>query len=112
MRSRKTADMLAPILDGHLSSALCHMGMISHRLGRASQPAAILERVRADRLALEHFDSMKEHLERNGVELSKPSLMLGPSLAFDPARERFTDNDAANQLLRRADRKPFVVPEV
>jgi hypothetical protein len=104
--------MLAPILDGHLSSALCHMGMISHRLGRASRPNEILERVRADRLALEHFESMKEHLERNGVELSKPSLVLGPSLAFDPARERFTDNDAANKLLRRADRKPFIVPEV
>jgi predicted dehydrogenase len=112
MRSRKTADMLAPILDGHLSSALCHMGMISHRLGCASQPAEILERVRADRLALEHFESMKEHLERNGVELAKPSLVLGPSLAFDPASEQFTDNDAANKLLRRADRKPFIVPEV
>jgi len=112
MRSRKTADLVAPILEGHLSSGLCHTGMVSHRLGCASRPAEIVERIRADRLALEHFESMKEHLERNGVDLAKPSLVLGPSLAFDPASERFTNNDAANKLLRRADRKPFVVPDV
>ena len=88
------------------------MGMISHRLGRASRAAEILEQVRADHLASEHFESMKEHLERNGVDLTNPALALGPSLAFNPTRERFTDNAAANRLLRRADRKPFVVPEV
>ena len=112
MRSRKVADQVAPILEGHLSSGLCHMGMISHRLGRATRAAEILEQIRADHLASEHFESMKEHLERNGVDLASPALALGPSLTFDPARERFTGNDAANRLLRRADRKPFVVPEV
>jgi len=112
MRSRKVADQVAPILEGHVSSGLCHMGMISHRLGRATRAAEILEQIRADRLASEHFESMKEHLERNGVDLASPALAMGPSLAFDPARERFADNDAANRLLRRADRKPFVVPEV
>lgn len=111
MRTRKTADLSAPILEGHLSSALCHTGMISHQLGRAAPAGEILERLRADQLALEHFESMKEHLGRNGIDLAKPSLMLGPSLAFDPARERFSDNEAANRLLRRADRQPYVVPE-
>ena len=112
MRSRTAAEQSAPILDGHLSSGLCHTGMISHRLGRTARPEEILERIRADRLASEHFAAMKEHLERNGVDLAKPGLVLGPSLAFDPASERFTNNDAANALLRRADRKPFVVPEI
>jgi hypothetical protein len=112
MRSRKPSDLAAPIIEGHLSSALCHTGMISHRIGRAARPEEILEQIRADRLASEHFESMKEHLERNGVDLTKGALTLGPSLAFDPARERFIDNDAANKLLRRVDRKPFVVPEV
>ena len=40
---------------------------------------------------------------------------IGPVLTFDPAAERFTGNDeqtaAANKLLRRDYRAPFVVPE-
>jgi hypothetical protein len=31
---------------------------------------------------------------------------------MDPATERFTNNAKANELLRREDRKPFVVPEI
>ena len=33
VRSRKIEDLHADILDGHLSSALCHLGNISYRLG-------------------------------------------------------------------------------
>jgi len=112
IRSRKPAELAAEILEGHLSAGLCHTGMISHRLGRSARPEEIAEQVKADRLASEHFAGMKEHLERNGVDLSRQMLSLGPSLAFDPVRERFIDNDAANRLLRRTDRKPFVVPEL
>ena len=112
MRSRKAVEQTAPILDGHLSSGLCHTGMISHRLGRAARTGEILEQIRADHRASEHFEAMKEHLERNAVDLAGTKLALGPSLAFDPAREQFTNNDAANALLRRAGRKPFVVPEI
>ena len=38
---------------------------------------------------------------------------IGPVLTFDPKAERFTgDNaDAANKLIRRDYRAPFVVPE-
>ena len=38
VRSRRSADLNAEILEGHLSSALCHTGNISYRLGRASVP--------------------------------------------------------------------------
>jgi hypothetical protein len=33
VRSRKHTDLNADILEGHLSSALCHLGNISYRLG-------------------------------------------------------------------------------
>ena len=33
VRSRKYEDLNADILEGHLSSALCHLGNISYRLG-------------------------------------------------------------------------------
>jgi predicted dehydrogenase len=112
MRSRKWADLSADILEGHLSSALCHLGMISHQLGRHARPEEIREQLRGNPVASDHFEAMKEHLERNEVALDTGALRLGPSLAFDPATERFVKHDAANQLLRRADRKPYVVPEV
>ncbi|HEY8503384.1 MAG TPA: Gfo/Idh/MocA family oxidoreductase, partial [Gemmataceae bacterium] len=33
VRSRRVEDLNADILEGHLSSALCHLGNVSHRLG-------------------------------------------------------------------------------
>ena len=35
VKSRKTEDLNAEVTEGHLSSALCHLGNISYRLGRA-----------------------------------------------------------------------------
>ena len=32
--SRETADLCGPIEEGHVSSALCHLGNISHLVGR------------------------------------------------------------------------------
>ncbi|MHC4482951.1 MAG: Gfo/Idh/MocA family oxidoreductase, partial [Planctomycetota bacterium] len=43
VRSRKVSDLNADILEGHLSSALCHMGNISHRLGQRQSPDEIRE---------------------------------------------------------------------
>ena len=111
IRSRKPADLKADILEGHLSSALCHTGMISHRLGQTMPAAAILERIQGNRLAADRFEAMREHLAQNGVDLSKSGAALGPWLAIDPQSERFTDHAAANALLRRDYRKPFRVPE-
>jgi hypothetical protein len=35
MRTRKSENLRAPIEDGHLSTALCHLGNISYRVGRS-----------------------------------------------------------------------------
>jgi hypothetical protein len=112
MRSRNRSDLTAEILEGHLSSALCHTGMISHRVGQSMSPGEVLERIGGNSLAAERFGSFRGHLERNGIELSKSRPALGPWLTMDPATERFVNSDAANRLLRREDRKPFIVPEV
>jgi len=111
MHSRRWEDLAADILQGHTSSALCHTGMISCRLGLRASPGEILEQIQSDRLAAENFASMKEHLERNGIDLSRSKLAMGPSLAFDPQREQFIDSPPADALLRRKDREPYVVPE-
>ena len=111
-RSRRVDDLHADILEGHLSSGLCHTGNISHRLGQKEAPDAILEKIKGDKLGAESFERMKEHLAKNEVDLSKDKLTLGVSLKMDGKTERFIDNDDANAMLKNKYREPFVVPEI
>ena len=55
---------------------------------------------------------MMEHLAINQVDPAKASLTLGVPLAIDPKRECFIGPEAAaaNALLTRQYRAPFVVP--
>jgi len=110
VRSRKHTDLNADILEGHLSSALCHTGNISYRLGAQQRPDAIKEQIKGEKGALETFERMAAHLAENGVDLVKTQGTIGPVLTMDPNTERFTGNEKANGLLSREYRKPFVVP--
>jgi predicted dehydrogenase len=111
VRARKPEMLASEALETHLSSALCHTGMISHLLGKTISEGEIKERLQEDRLAGERFEAMKEHLERNGVSLSSSAATLGPWLTMDPKAEQFIKNDRANALLTRKYRKGFEVPE-
>jgi predicted dehydrogenase len=109
VRSRKVEELNADILEGHLSSALCHTGNISILLGHAAPPADTRAFLIGEAQALETFDRMVAHLEANGVDIGSNRLTLGRALKMDPATERFTD-PFANSLLTRDYRPPFVVP--
>ena len=50
-------------------------------------------------------------LAANDVDLKKATLTLRPELEMNPKSERFTNNEAANKLVTREYRKPYVVPE-
>ena len=43
VRSRRADDLNAPVLQGHYSSTICHLGNLSWRLGRAENLAACRE---------------------------------------------------------------------
>ncbi|MBM3881123.1 MAG: Gfo/Idh/MocA family oxidoreductase [Verrucomicrobia bacterium] len=109
VRSRKSTDLTADILEGHLSSALCHTGNVSYLLGRTAAPGEIREAIRAQRDAEATFQRMLEHLKVNEVDVDATPLTLGPVLTMNPAKERFVRNRAANQLLTRDYREPYVV---
>ncbi len=111
VRSRKHTDLNADILEGHLSSALCHTGNVSYRLGQQANPDEIRERIKGEKEALETFERMAEHLAANGVDLTKTKATLGVALKMDPRKEQFLGNAEANRLLTRDYRKPFLVPE-
>jgi predicted dehydrogenase len=114
VRSRKVEDMNAPIVEGHLSTALTHLGNISQRLGRPASPAEIARQAEAHQGnydAAGAFEQIQSHLAENDVDIDKEQLVLGPWLAVDSERETFVDNPAADALLTREYREPFVVPK-
>jgi predicted dehydrogenase len=109
VRSRKVADLNADILEGHYSSALCHLANISYRLGKEVPMQPRPEGL--ERNTLEALERMEEHLRANGYKLDETKLRVGRALKFDARAERFVDDAEADKLLRRDYRKPFVVPE-
>ncbi|MBM3861754.1 MAG: Gfo/Idh/MocA family oxidoreductase [Verrucomicrobia bacterium] len=110
VRSRKMSDLAGPIREGALSSGLCHTGNISYRIGKQSSPGEILEQIKGNRDAAETFGRFKEHLAANGVNIDTTKAVIGPWLKMDAKKESFVGNDAANELLTRKYRAPFVVP--
>jgi hypothetical protein len=113
VRSRKLGDLKTDILEGHLSTSLCHMGNTSHRVGAATSPGELRERLQGDKAALETFERFQAHLAANEVDLAKTRAVLGPWLSMESKKERFHGAfaDRANALLKRDYRKPFVIPE-
>jgi predicted dehydrogenase len=113
VRSRKREDLNADILGGHLSSGLCHLGNISYRLGRPASPKEMRARLEARKVnddVRDTFERTCAHLKANGIDVEKNVLTLGPWLAFDPETETFTGNTAADAMLSRDYREPFVLP--
>jgi hypothetical protein len=111
VHSRNYQDLNADILEGHLSSSLCHTGNISYRLGQKERPEKIREAIKADRGATETFERLMAHLEANEVDIKKDQLALGVPLTMDPKTEKFEGNAKANEMLTRVYRPPYVVPE-
>ena len=109
--SRKVEDLYADILEGHLSSALCHTGNISYRLGAKKNPEEIKEALKDDKGMVESWDRMAEHLGKNDVDIAKDKVTLGVPLKMDGKTEKFLANEKGNELLTRNYRAPYVVPE-
>ncbi len=111
VRSGRRDDLNADILEGHHSSALCHLANISFRLGTAvpfDRRAGVFA---GDAAATETLDRLAEHLQQNQVPLDDSNLQVGARLEFDSSAETFRNDHQANRLLTRAYRAPFVVPD-
>src|SRR5439155_27079307 len=97
-----------------LSSALCHLGNISYRLG--SQISAeeldkkVLSNLKTTENAKETLERTLAHLKDNGVDMASTQLQVGPVLPFDQQSQTFPGHTKANAMLTRDYRKPFVVP--
>jgi predicted dehydrogenase len=111
VRSRKVEDLNADILEGHLSAALIHLANASHRLG---DPVPFTPRTRAVAGNADAEDALKRMEEHLGTEcklkLDDWKLTVGRKLTVEPSSGMVVGDAAANQLLTRNYRAPFVVP--
>src|SRR5262249_7309950 len=111
VRSRNASHLNADIEEGHISSALCHLGNISYRVGAmepfSKKPGAFGD----NKEAFETFARMEEHLRTNKVPLESTPYRIGRKLTIDPKTERFIGDNEANTYLTREYRKGFLMPE-
>jgi hypothetical protein len=107
IRSRQASDLTADISEGHISSSLCHVANISHRLGQQATQAEIRERIKGEKDITGAYERMLAHLDANGVDTRNDKLILGEALSLDLKTQRFVDNERANTLQTRTYRAPF-----
>ncbi len=110
VQSRKVSDLNADIEEGHLSSALCHLGNISYRLGEAKTGTVAANDLKLDKESEDSYTRMIEHLKANKLDPAALQFHLGRRLKIDPSAERFQGDAEADRMLTREYRKGFEVP--
>lgn len=115
VRSRDISTLNAEIEEGHYSSALCHLGNISYRLGETMTVAEAKERLPQNDENTETIGRFIHHLKDNemresGLKGENTPIALGLNLTLKGEEFVGTGAEAANPMLTREYRKGFEVP--
>ena len=112
IRSRNHKDLHLDIEDGHLSSALAHLGNVSWHLGKEMNVQDKPSQQWSDnKYVAETLSSFEGYCKENNVDFKATKLSMGQELTIDPKTERST-SEAANKLFTREYRKGYVLPKV
>ena len=107
-RERLNAD----ILEGHISTAVCHTGNISYRLGRRASNQEIRTQVQEIPIFAAMYDRLLTHLAAHDIDADNNIVSLGPWLQFDSQKEIFPHHKQANPLVRGFYRKVYELPSL
>jgi hypothetical protein len=110
IRSRDHKDLHLDIEDGHLSSALAHLGNVSWRLGKEVPPGTRPSLMADNKHVIETLTSFEEYQKEQNIDYSQTKLLLGQELTIDPKTELSSD-ETANRLFTCEYRKGFELPE-
>lgn len=112
VRSRKAPMLNSPIRTAGHTAAWCHLANVTVRAGQRFSRAEAGKVDDASGHWAGTLDEMDGLLRAHGLNVESDSLRLSSLLTFDPAAEQFIGEraDAANALLKRTYREPFVVP--
>jgi hypothetical protein len=111
IRSRDYHDLHLDIEDGHLSSALAHLGNVSYRMGERGKFGTRPAGFENHKHVVQTLDSFEAHLAENKVDFETTPYVLGRPLTIDPKTELSSDAEA-NKLFTREYRKGYELPEV
>jgi len=112
LRSGRREDLNAEILEGHISTAVCHTGNISYRLGKKATKEEMYAQTGDISIFSDMFERLLEHLAAHEIDVDTKTVTLGPWLKIDRENECFKDNEKANRLVRGYYREPYVVPHL
>ena len=96
-----------------LAGDVFQLGNISYRLGAdlpATELLPSLEKFPHNDNFQDTLQRTLDHLRDNGVAVDNLKVRMGQQLAIDTAAENFPNHPAANAMLTREYRAPFVVP--
>ncbi|MHC4594765.1 MAG: Gfo/Idh/MocA family protein [Planctomycetota bacterium] len=110
VRNGRREGLNADVLEGHISTAVCHTGNISYRLGAKASRGQMRTQVQDTPLFCEMFQRLLEHLAAHDIDVGARKVTLGPWLEIDRGNECFKDNEQANRLVRGFYREPYIVP--
>lgn len=110
VRSRRKENIQGPLLDGHRTATLAHLGNISYRLGDEvsfqQSPSDLLE----EQLAHDAWEGLRRHLtDEARLNLANLRYRHGRALRFDATSETFVDAPEADELLRRSYREAYAL---
>ena len=106
------SDLNASVLDGHYSSALCHLANMSYRLGTQVPFCPRTKVFDGNKDAYWTMARMEEHVAiEDSLKLEDMTYRLGRKLVVDERTESIVNDPEANKMLTRNYREPFVVPE-
>ena len=112
VRSGRRETLNAEILEGHISTAVCHTGNISFRLGKKASREEMRAQVQDISIYSDMFHRLLEHLASHEIDVDAKAVTLGPWLEIDQGNEHFKDNEQANHLVRGFYREPYVMPDL
>lgn len=112
VRENAPEKLNAPIREGLYSTAFCHLGNISYRVGRPAPLSECLDSISEHpllRSCVEGALANAQSLLKDGVDLTKIPFTLGQKIEMDSSTEKFTNSPEANALLRAPGRGEYVV---
>jgi predicted dehydrogenase len=111
VRSRDRSHLHLDIEDGHLSSAMAHLGNVSWALGEKASLGTRPQIAADEPRVAETFAAFEAHLRDNAVDVADTPYVLGRELAIDAATERSSDAEANGRFTREY-RKGYELPRV
>jgi predicted dehydrogenase len=117
VRSRRVADLAAPLEVAQTAATLCHFGNISYRIGRTAGLDSAYDSLEAVPAAGHYLEGLTKNLGANGVDLKRTPLRLGRWVQVDG--DEITQVESGGEdalgrarfLLRETHRPPYVIPD-